>query len=62
MQINGSLARAAIKDLSDQGVIRVVSKSGASCPRHLRSCFIVAGSGANDLPSTVWLHVFIDAL
>ena len=28
VQINGSLARAAIKDLAEKGVIRVVSKSG----------------------------------
>ena len=27
MQINGSLARAAIKDLLSQGLIKVVSKS-----------------------------------
>lgn len=30
-QINGSLARAAIVDLASQGVIRVVSRSGAVC-------------------------------
>ncbi len=28
LQINGSLARAAIKDLAEKGTIRVVSKSG----------------------------------
>ncbi len=27
LRVNGSLARAAIKDLADQGLIKVVSKS-----------------------------------